>query len=189
MSLIISGIATFLQCKKVGPFGAGLLIVQGTSFNFIGPIIGIGSAMVAAGTPVEQVMAAIFGVVIAGSFIEMGVSRILPWVKQLITPLVTGIVVLLIGLTLIKEGLISMGGGYMAMQDHTFANTDNLIMSCTVLAVIILLNRVQIIWVKSSAILIALVIGYILAGFMGHLNFSVLQDAPLIQIPTPCILV
>ena len=185
MSLIISGIATFLQCKKVGPFGAGLLIVQGTSFNFIGPIIGIGSAMVAAGTPVEQVMAAIFGVVIAGSFIEMGVSRILPWVKQLITPLVTGIVVLLIGLTLIKEGLISMGGGYMAMQDHTFANTDNLIMSCTVLAVIILLNRVQIIWVKSSAILIALVIGYILAGFMGHLNFSVLQDAPLIQIPTP----
>lgn len=159
MSLIISGIATFLQCKKVGPFGAGLLIVQGTSFNFIGPIIGIGSAMVAAGTPVEQVMAAIFGVVIAGSFIEMGVSRILPWVKQLITPLVTGIVVLLIGLTLIKEGLISMGGGYMAMQDHTFANTDNLIMSCTVLAVIILLNRVQIIWVKSSAILIALVIG------------------------------
>lgn len=185
MSLIISGIATFLQCKKVGPFGAGLLIVQGTSFNFIGPIIGIGSAMVATGTPVEQVMAAIFGVVIAGSFIEMGVSRILPWVKQLITPLVTGIVVLLIGLTLIKEGLISMGGGYMAMQDHTFANTDNLIMSCTVLAVIILLNRVQIIWVKSSAILIALVIGYILAGFMGHLNFSVLHDAPLIQIPTP----
>ena len=185
MSLIISGIATFLQCKKVGPFGAGLLIVQGTSFNFIGPIIGIGSAMVAAGTPVEQVMAAIFGVVIAGSFIEMGVSRILPWVKKLITPLVTGIVVLLIGLTLIKEGLISMGGGYTAMQDNTFANADNLIMSCTVLGIIILLNRIRIIWVKSSAILIALVIGYILAGFMGHLNFSVLHDAPLIQIPTP----
>ena len=145
MSLIISGIATFLQCKKVGPFGAGLLIVQGTSFNFIGPIIGIGSAMVAAGTPVEQVMAAIFGVVIAGSFIEMGVSRILPWVKKLITPLVTGIVVLLIGLTLIKEGLISMGGGYTAMQDNTFANADNLIMSCTVLGIIILLNRIRII--------------------------------------------
>lgn len=185
MSLVISGIATFLQCKKVGPFGAGLLIVQGTSFNFIGPIIGIGSAMVAAGTPVNQVMAAIFGVVIAGSFIEMGVSRILPWVKKLITPLVTGIVVLLIGLTLIKEGLISMGGGYAAMQDHSFASTDNLIMSCTVLAIIILLNRVRIIWIKSSAILIALVVGYILAGFMGHLNFSALQDMPMVQVPTP----
>ncbi|USP41107.1 uracil-xanthine permease family protein [Acinetobacter sp. XS-4] len=185
MSLVISGIATFLQCKKVGPFGAGLLIVQGTSFNFIGPIIGIGSAMVAAGTPVNQVMAAIFGVVIAGSFIEMGVSQILPWVKRLITPLVTGIVVLLIGLTLIKEGLISMGGGYQAMQDHTFASADNLIMSCTVLAIIIVLNRIRVIWIKSSAILIALVSGYILAGFMGHLDFSGIKDAPLIQIPTP----
>ena len=185
MSLVISGIATFLQCKKVGPFGAGLLIVQGTSFNFIGPIIGIGSAMVAAGTPVESVMAAIFGVIIAGSFIEMGVSRILPWVKKLITPLVTGIVVLLIGLTLIKEGLISMGGGYQAMSDKTFANTDNLIMSCTVLGLIIILNRINVTWVKSSAILIALVVGYALAGVMGHLDFSGLQDAPLVQIPTP----
>lgn len=185
MSLVISGIATFLQCKKVGPFGTGLLIVQGTSFNFIGPIIGIGSAMVAAGTPVESVMAAIFGVVIAGSFIEMGVSRILPWVKMLITPLVTGIVVLLIGLTLIKEGLISMGGGYQAMSNNTFANADNLIMSCTVLGLIILLNRIRITWVKSSAILIALIAGYTLAGFMGHLDFSGLKDAPLVQVPTP----
>lgn len=185
MSLVISGIATFLQCKKVGPFGAGLLIVQGTSFNFIGPIIGIGSAMVAAGTPVNQVMAAIFGVVIAGSFIEMGVSQILPWVKRLITPLVTGIVVLLIGLTLIKEGLISMGGGYQAMQDHTFASADNLIMSCTVLAIIVVLNRIRVVWIKSSAILIALLSGYILAGFMGHLDFSGIKDAPLVQIPTP----
>ncbi|MBT0888265.1 MULTISPECIES: uracil-xanthine permease family protein [Acinetobacter] len=185
MSLVISGIATFLQCKKVGPFGAGLLIVQGTSFNFIGPIIGIGSAMVAAGTPVESVMAAIFGVAIAGSFIEMGVSQILPWVKKLITPLVTGIVVLLIGLTLIKEGLISMGGGYQAMSNNTFANTDNLIMSCTVLAIIIILNRINITWIKSSAILIALVIGYAMAGMMGHLDFSGLKDAPLVQVPTP----
>ena len=185
MSLVISGIATFLQCKKVGPFGAGLLIVQGTSFNFIGPIIGIGSAMVAAGTPVESVMAAIFGVVIAGSFIEMGVSQILPWVKKLITPLVTGIVVLLIGLTLIKEGLISMGGGYQAMSNNTFANTDNLSMSCTVLAIIIILNRINITWIKSSAILIALVIGYAMAGMMGHLDFSGLKAAPLVQVPTP----
>ncbi|TCM68097.1 xanthine permease XanP [Acinetobacter calcoaceticus] len=185
MSLVISGIATFLQCKKVGPFGAGLLIVQGTSFNFIGPIIAIGSLMVSSGTPVNQVMAAIFGVVIAGSFIEMGVSRILPWVKQLITPLVTGIVVLLIGLTLIKEGLISMGGGYQAMQSNSFASADNLIMSCTVLGIIILLNRINIVWIKSSAILIALVIGYILAGFMGYLDFSNLDQMPLVQVPTP----
>jgi xanthine permease XanP len=78
-----------------------------------------------------------------------------------------------------------MGGGYQAMDTHTFASKDNLIMSCTVLAIIILLNRFKVVWIKSSAILIALVIGYILAGFMGYLNFSGLKDAPLIQIPTP----
>lgn len=56
--------------------------------------------------------------------------------KKLITPC-DGYCGTLIGLTLIKEGLISMGGGYQAMQDHTFASADNLIMSCTVLAIII----------------------------------------------------
>ncbi|MEB3767979.1 nucleobase:cation symporter-2 family protein [Acinetobacter sp. MD2] len=185
MSLVISGIATFIQSKKIGPLGAGLLIVQGTSFNFIAPIMTIGSLMIAQGTPYQQVMAAIFGVVIAGAFIEMGVSRILPWVKKLITPLVTGIVVLMIGLTLIKEGLISMGGGYGAMADGSFASTDNLILSGLVLGLIILLNRISIIWIKSSAILIALVIGYIVAGLMGHLNFSAYQQAPIFQLPTP----
>ena len=109
MSLVISGIATFVQCRRFGPLGAGLLIVQGTSFNFVGPLIAGGVLMVKQGTPVETVMACIFGVVIAGSFIEMGLSRVLPFVKRLITPLVTGIVVLMIGLTLIKVGLISMG--------------------------------------------------------------------------------
>ncbi|MGE8590916.1 MAG: solute carrier family 23 protein, partial [Alcaligenes sp.] len=39
MSLVISGIATYVQCKRFGPLGAGLLIVQGTSFNFVGPLI------------------------------------------------------------------------------------------------------------------------------------------------------
>lgn len=185
MSLVISGIATFIQSKKIGPLGAGLLIVQGTSFNFIAPIMTIGSLMIAKGTPYQQVMAAIFGVVIAGAFIEMGVSRILPWIKKLITPLVTGIVVLLIGLTLIKEGLISMGGGYGAMADGSFASPDNLIMSGLVLGLIILLNRISILWVKSSAILFALIIGYIVAGLMGHLDFTAFDQAPVFQLPTP----
>ncbi|MFT4020768.1 MAG: nucleobase:cation symporter-2 family protein [Acinetobacter sp.] len=185
MSLVISGIATFLQCKKVGPLGSGLLIVQGTSFNFIAPIMTIGSLMIANGTPYQQVMAAIFGVVIVGAFIEMGVSRILPWVKKLITPLVTGVVVLLIGLTLIKEGLISMGGGYGALADGTFANHDNLIMSGTVLLAIILLNRAPVVWLKSAAILIALILGYILAAMMGHLDFTAFHQAPIFQLPTP----
>jgi xanthine permease XanP len=170
MSLVISGIATFVQCKRFGPLGAGLLIVQGTSFNFVGPLIAGGVLMVKQGTPVEAVMAAIFGVVIAGSFIEMGVSRVLPFIKRLITPLVTGIVVLMIGLTLIKVGLISMGGGYAAMGDGTFASRE---------------NRLPVVWMRSCAIIIALAIGYALAAYLGRLNFAGMHEAALFQVPIP----
>ncbi|MFI8481934.1 nucleobase:cation symporter-2 family protein [Pseudomonas sp. NPDC078700] len=185
MSLVISGIATFVQCKRFGPFGAGLLIVQGTSFNFVGPLIAGGALMVKQGTPVEAVMAAIFGVVIAGSFVEMGVSRILPFVKRLITPLVTGIVVLMIGLTLIKVGLISMGGGFSAMGNGTFANSENLMLSGTVLAIIVLLNRIPVVWMRSCAIVIALAAGYAMAAYMGRLDFTGMHQAAVFQVPVP----
>ncbi|WP_434774908.1 nucleobase:cation symporter-2 family protein [Pseudomonas oryzihabitans] len=182
MSLVISGIATFVQCRRFGPFGAGLLIVQGTSFNFVGPLIAGGALMVKNGTPVEAVMAAIFGVVMAGSFVEMGVSRVLPFVKRLITPLVTGIVVLMIGLTLIKVGLISMGGGFAALGNGTFANGENLLLSGTVLATIVVLNRIPL---RSSAIVVALLLGYALAAWLGRLNFTGMHDAAWVQIPLP----
>lgn len=185
MSLVISGIATFIQCRRFGPFGAGLLIVQGTSFNFVGPLIAGGALMVKQGTPVEAVMAAIFGVVMAGSFVEMGISRILPFVKRLITPLVTGIVVLMIGLTLIKVGLISMGGGFSAMSQGTFANGENLLLSGVVLAIIVVLNRVRVVWVRSAAIVIALLVGYGLAAYLRRLDFTGMHEAPLFQVPVP----
>ncbi|MDD1506318.1 uracil-xanthine permease family protein [Pseudomonas sp. CNPSo 3701] len=185
MSLVISGIATYVQCRRFGPLGAGLLVVQGTSFNFVGPLIAGGALMVKQGTPVEGVMAAIFGVVIAGSFVEIGISRILPFVKKLITPLVTGIVVLMIGLTLIKVGLISMGGGYGAMAGGTFANGENLLLSGVVLAVIVVLNRIPVVWLRSCAIVIALLVGYALAGYLGRLDFTGMHQAELFQVPTP----
>jgi len=185
MSLVISGIATFVQCRRFGPFGAGLLIVQGTSFNFVGPLIAGGALMVKNGTPVEAVMAAIFGVVMAGSFVEMGVSRVLPFVKRLITPLVTGIVVLMIGLTLIKVGLISVGGGFAALGNGTFANGENLLLSGTVLATIVVLNRLPLRGLRSSAIVVALLLGYALAAWLGRLNFSGMHEAAWVQIPMP----
>ncbi|QJP69744.1 nucleobase:cation symporter-2 family protein [Burkholderia glumae] len=185
MSLVISGIATFLQCRRFGPLGAGLLIVQGTSFNFVGPLIAGGSLMVKQGTPVATVMAAIFGTVIAGSFVEMAVSRVLPFVKRLITPLVTGIVVLLIGLTLIKVGLVSIGGGYGAMANGSFAGAQNLMLSGLVLGTIVVLNRVPVVWVRSTALVIALALGYLAAGAAGRLDFTGAREAALFQIPTP----
>ncbi|WP_106478355.1 nucleobase:cation symporter-2 family protein [Phytohalomonas tamaricis] len=185
MSLLISGIATFVQCKRVGPVGSGLLTVQGTSFNFLGPIIGGGTAMIQGGASVEAVLAAIFGVIMVGSFAEMLLSRLLPLVRRVITPLVTGIVVLLIGLTLIKVGLISMGGGYAAMNDGSFASYANLFLSITVLAIIIVLNRVRITWLRTSAIIIALAVGYAIAAWQGRLDFGDLSTVAFFQLPMP----
>ena len=63
MSLFASGISSFIQIKTFGPIGSGLLSVQGTSFNFLGPIIGAGLALKAGGADVPTMMAAIFGTI------------------------------------------------------------------------------------------------------------------------------
>ena len=101
MSLMVSGIATFIQCRTVGPIGCGLLCIQGTSFSFIGPIISAG---------LTGGLSAIFGATIVASTVEMFVSRILKYTRRVITPLVSGIVVTLIGMSLIKVGIIACGG-------------------------------------------------------------------------------
>ena len=98
MALFASGISTFIQCKRVGPVGCGLLCIQGTSFSFISPIISAG---------LTGGLSSIFGAVMAGSFVEMGISRVLKYTRRIITPLVSGIVVTLIGMSLIKVGIIS----------------------------------------------------------------------------------
>ncbi len=66
MALFASGVSTFIQYRRVGPIGTGLLCIQGTSFSFIGPIISTG---LAGGLPL------IFGVCMAGSVVEMLISR------------------------------------------------------------------------------------------------------------------
>ena len=112
MSLFVSGIATFIQCHTIGPIGAGLLCIQGTSFSFISPIIGAGMlGMVGGKMNVEVGLSYIFGACLVSSVVEMVVSRILPYTRKIITPLVSGIVVTLIGLCLIKAGITSCGGG------------------------------------------------------------------------------
>src|SRR3712207_354730 len=89
MALFASGIATFIQCRKIGAVGCGLLCIQGTSFSFIGPIISAGLAAGGGtlGLPV------IFGATIAAALMEMFISQILRYTRQVITPLVSGIVV------------------------------------------------------------------------------------------------
>ena len=71
----------------------------------------------------------------------MVISRFLHLARRLITPLVSGVVVMIIGLSLIQVGLTSIGGGYAAMGNNTFGAPQNLMLAGVVLALIILLNR------------------------------------------------
>ncbi len=176
MSLFVSGVATFVQCRRVGPVGCGLLCVQGTSFSFIGPII---SAGIAGGLP------AIFGATIAGSVVEMLVSRVLRYMRRIITPLVSGIVVTLIGLSLIKVGITACGGGEAAKVAGTFGALEHVGLAALVLVLIIFFNRSSNPYLRMSSIVIGLVIGYVVAWVMGLVNFSALQDFGSFNIPIP----
>ncbi|WP_275065912.1 solute carrier family 23 protein, partial [Aeromonas salmonicida] len=104
------------------------------------------------------------------------VCRCLPLIRQVITPVVTGIVVLLIGLTLIKVGLVSMGGGFAAMQDGSFGSLQNLGLSLLVLLTIVLLQRSQNPWLRLSAIVIAMMLGYGVAFLLGRVTLPTLPE-------------
>lgn len=186
MSLFVSGVATFIQAKRIGPVGSGLLSIQGTSFAFLGPIIGAAMA-IKAGAGAEAALATIFGVIIAGSFIEIFLSQFLHLAKRIITPVVTGVVVILIGLTLIKVGLISIGGGFYVMTKvpAAFASLQNIGIAALVLAIILFFNMSKIPLLRMSSIVIGLAAGYILAASLGMVNFSKLEGLSYFSVPVP----
>lgn len=185
MSLFASGVSSFIQIRTIGPIGSGLLSIQGTSFNFLGPIIGAGLALKAGGADIQTMMAAIFGTILVASSAEILLSRVLEFAQRVITPLVSGIVVTLIGLTLIQVGLVSMGGGYSAMGDGTFGSLDKLALAGTVLAIIVLLNRAHNPYIRVASIVIAMLVGVALAYFMGMVDTSKMSETALIALPVP----
>lgn len=185
MSLFVSGVATFIQCRRFGPVGSGLLSLQGTSFAFLGPIIGIGTAEVAAGQSPEQALALIFGLCFFGAFVEIFLSRFLHLANRIITPVVSGTVVMIIGLSLIKTGIISLGGGVVAQQNGTFGSAQNLLLGGLVLAIIVLLNMTGNRYLRMGAIAIGLIIGYLISLGLGLVNLSTLSNLPIVRLPIP----
>lgn len=186
MTLLVSGIATFIQAKRIGPVGSGLLAMQGTSFAFLGPIIGAAIA-IKNEADAHTALAVIFGCIMAGAFIEIIISRFLHLAKKIITPVVTGVVVTLIGLTLIKVGLVSMAGGFYVMNNvpDAFASLQNLSIAFLVLAIIVGLNMSKNQYLRMSSIVIGLAVGYAVAASLGMVNFSKLADLDTFTVPQP----
>jgi len=184
MSLFASGVASLIQIKAWGPVGSGLLSIQGTSFNFVAPLIMGGTALKTGGADVPTMMAALFGTLMLASCTEMVISRILPLARRIITPLVSGVVVMIIGLSLIQVGLTSVGGGFAAMGNHTFGAPKNLLLAGVVLGLIILLNRQHNPYLRIASLVIAMAVGYVLAMFMGMLPEYNAPESTF-MVPTP----
>lgn len=176
MALFASGISTFIQCRRIGPIGTGLLCIQGTSFSFIGPIIAAG---------LSGGLASVFGACMAASVVEMAISRVLKYTRKIITPLVSGIVVTLIGMSLIKVGITACGGGAAAHANGTFGSLQNIGLSALVLVLIVWFNRSSNRYLRMSSIVIGLLVGYVVAWFLGMVDFSSVQSYGGINVPVP----
>lgn len=182
MALLVSGLGTAIQTKRIGPIGSGLVAIQGTSFAFISALILAGSQVRAEGGTPEDVLAMLFGLTIAGAFVEIVFSLFVNKLKRIITPLTTGIVITAIGLSLVNVGMTDLAGGFNASN---FASTHNLTVGLGVLLIIVFLNASANAWFRLSAIFIGMAIGTLYMGLTEGIDFSNLASLPLLALPTP----
>ena len=182
MALMTSGVSTFIQAKKFGPIGCGLIAVQGTSFTFISALLVAGTAIKSRGGSNDEIMALMFGLCFFGAFVEIIISQFIQHLKAVITPLTTGIVITTIGITLIKVGMTDLSGGFNAPD---FGAPHNLMLGLSVLVTVIALNASKFPMLRLSAIFCGMLVGCIIAWWQGILSFDDMVSLPLISVPEP----
>ncbi|HCN16845.1 MAG: purine permease [Psychrobacter sp.] len=182
MSLIVSGVATFIQTRKVGPVGSGLMALQGTSFGFLAAVLTAGFVVKNRGGGPEEILSVIFGVSFLGAFVEIFLSQFITKLKSFMSPIVTGCVIVTIGLSLTKVGLTDLAGGFGA---EDFGSIPNLLLGGGVLASVVLISIINNKVIRSSAIFIGLMLGLLAAMFMGRIDFSLVAEAAFFTVPIP----
>lgn len=159
-AMIIAGIVTLIQLFSVGPVGGKVPIIMGTSSGFIGVFSSItkvmGGGILAYG--------AIMGASIMGGLFETVLGAFIKPLRRFFPSVVTGTVVLSIGLSLISVGINSFGGGNGAKD---FGSLENLFLAFVVLVVILFVKHWTKGYLSSSSILIGIIVGYIVAAIMG----------------------
>lgn len=185
MALLASGLGTLLQTRQVGPVGTGLLSIQGTSFVFVAPVVSLGGSLIAEGHSRTQALGVVFGVCLAAAVVPVFLAPFIRLASRIITPLVTGIVVTLIGLTLVNVGIMSVGGGFEAQHDGTFASAVNLGLAALVMVVIVAMSASRREWFRVLSIVLGLGCGYVVALLAGRVSLSTLKELPWFAVPTP----
>lgn len=173
IDLMTCGIATLLQMWKNKFFGIGLPVVLGTSFVAVTPMIAIGN---------NYGITAIYGAVIAAGLFIIFFSKFFSSLLRLFPPVVTGTVVVLIGLALIPTGVKNMAGG---ASSPSFGSSENLIISFTTLGLILLIMYFGKGFVKSIAVLLGIIGGTIVYSFMNPIDFSTVMAASWFHLPAP----
>lgn len=172
-AMFISGIVTLIQCYKLGPFGARLPIVMGTSFGFVPVAIAVGGKYGYEG---------ILGACFIAALIEIIFGNYMKNIRKYFPPVVTGTVVLAMGISLLPTGINYFAGGVGAPD---FASSSNLILGSIVLLTVLLCNQYTKGITSIASILIGLIVGYIVAIPMGKIDFSQISQMSNLALPTP----
>ena len=171
MSMLFAGIATLLQTITLGPIGAALPIVQGTSFAFLPIMIPL-----VAGKGVDALAALFTGVIIGGIFHAI-IGTFVGRLRFALPPLVTGLVVTMIGLALVKVGIQYAAGGVPAIGTPEYGSLLNWSAALIVIFVTLGLKFFTKGMLSISAVLIGLVVGYIYSIMVGMLSIEAITGS------------
>ncbi len=171
MSMLFAGVATLLQTITLGPVGAGLPIVQGTSFAFLPIMIPL-----VAGKGVDA-LAALFGGVVIGGLFHACLGFFIGRIRFALPPLVTGLVVTMIGLALVKVGIQYAAGGVPAIGTPDYGSLLNWSAALVVIVVTLGLKFFTRGMLSVSAVLIGLLVGYLYALGVGMLTVEAITGS------------
>ena len=176
MSMIFAGLATLIQTVGVGPMGARLPVVQGTSFAFIPIMIPIA---------IQFGMPALMGGIIAGGIFHFFLGTFIGRIRHWLPPLVTGLIVLMIGLALVKVGIQYAAGGVPLIGKPEYGTFMHWGLAMVVIAVTLGLKFFTRGMLSVSAVLIGLLAGYAVAYALGMVSFVNVGRAAWFAPPNP----
>ena len=176
MAMLFAGIATLFQTVGMGPVGARLPIMQGTSFAFVSVLVVIAA---------NDGMAAMFGAIIIGGIFHFSLGSVIGKIRFLFPPLVTGLVILTIGLNLVAVGIKYAAGGAakFQMEAESFGSLAHWLPALTVVFVALGFKFWSKGTLSAAAILVGLIAGYIVAIPFGLVSFGNVGNASWVAIP------
>ena len=176
-AMLIGGITTLLQLFPVLGFGMGLPNVMGVAFAYMPILTMIGT---------QYGIAAIFGSQLVAGFVSIFIGMFMGKIRRFFPPIVSGTVVLSIGLSLYETAITYMGGGSATQGAGTFGSPEFWILAIVTLVVTLACSLFGKGYLKVSGMLIGIVVGYVIALLMGGIvDFSTFNEAGLISVPIP----